>query len=169
MGGLEARLASSEAEERELKARLNATETATEGLRATYAALKKAHGVCLFLERRRDFADELPPGVLLKIMDHAPTSRCVSYSVSRSSMPLLRSIHVLILELPDNRHTKSPYIRRADAGAHGALKNLKCIFYTFIRQRYRNERWDRGFSRHDCLPPKLYLYLLRLFTQAPML
>ena len=34
-----------------------------------------------FLERRRDFGAELPPGVMLLIMDRAPGRKCVSAGI----------------------------------------------------------------------------------------
>ena len=86
-----ARLAASEAEKDGLRAalseqggRLDAAEAAAAELRAAnealareHAALKQDHDVCLFFARRRDFGAELPAGVLLNIMDRAPSSECV--------------------------------------------------------------------------------------------
>ena len=87
VGELEARLASLEAHFSEQGGRLAATEAAASELRAAnealareLAAVKKAHDVCLFFERRRDCGAELPAGVLLNIMDHVPDIKCVSLS-----------------------------------------------------------------------------------------
>ena len=77
-GELAGRLASLEATKSELRGRLVASEAAAAELRGAYEAVKKEHDVCLFFERRRDFAAELPTGVLLKIMDHAPDRKCVA-------------------------------------------------------------------------------------------
>ena len=104
VGELEARLAASEAERGELQARLAAgpaptghpkggngkivvrlaaadaaaseLRAANEALARENAALKKEHETALFDWRPRDFAAELPAGVLLNIMDHAPDGRC---------------------------------------------------------------------------------------------
>ena len=78
-----ARVGELEATEGELRARLAAAEAAASELRAAnealareHAALKQEHAAALFDWRPRDFAAELPAGVLLKIMDHAPDGRC---------------------------------------------------------------------------------------------
>ena len=71
---LRARLAAAEAAASELRA-------ANEALAREHAAVKKEHGVCLFFERRRDFGAELPAGVLLNILDHAPDSKCVGFPI----------------------------------------------------------------------------------------
>ena len=90
-----ARLAASEAEKDGLRAalseqggRLDAAEAAAAELRAAnealareHAALKQDHDVCLFFARRRDFGAELPAGVLLNIMDRAPSSKCASVEI----------------------------------------------------------------------------------------
>ena len=95
-GELEARLAAAEAASSELRGRLAATEAALAYARdqAELAALGggfsrlsravekgRARRTAHFLERRRDFGAELPPGVLLHIMDRAPDRKCVCVGI----------------------------------------------------------------------------------------
>ena len=86
---LEARLAAAEAAASELRA-------ANEALAREHAALKKVHDVCLFFERRRDFGAELPPGVLLNIMDHAPSSKCGDVMPCDHAFMMLISVYNFI-------------------------------------------------------------------------
>ena len=74
---LEAALASSEAEKGELRARLAAFGAGSSSVSRRSAVWPVEVEVCPFLARRRDFGAELPAGVLLALMDRAPSSKCV--------------------------------------------------------------------------------------------
>ena len=52
--------------------------------------------MCLFFERRRDFGAELPPGVLLNIMDHAPSSKCGDVMPCDHAFMMLISVYNFI-------------------------------------------------------------------------
>ena len=73
---IEEALASAEAEKGELRARLAALGggSSSSGL---WNSVPVNVELCPFLARRRDFGAELPAGVLLIIMDRAPSSRCL--------------------------------------------------------------------------------------------
>ena len=73
---LEAALASAEAEKGELRARLAAFGAGSSSVLRRSAPRPVHVEMSPFLARRRDFGAELPAGVLLALMDRAPSSKC---------------------------------------------------------------------------------------------
>ena len=73
---IEEALASAEAEKGELRARLAAFGAGSSSVLRRSAPRPVHVEMSPFLARRRDFGAELPAGVLLALMDRAPSSKC---------------------------------------------------------------------------------------------